>query len=168
LTELASLVYDGRWEVQDQLIRQCIECGRGLRVCQKAPCPARKLEKLRVAISGLPEEERLSIRGSINSAINAALRPPPDPNKKPRKKAPSLMLRGKVLDRLREAALALPLEERLSLRGTINSGLRVNVGRNGGRPKDPKKKRCPCGTMTLKRAKTRKHYVDGKCVPSVK
>jgi len=71
------------------------------------------------------------------------------------------------LEPLRLSISGLTLEEKLSIRGTINAQLRMHIGRNGARPRDKTQPRCPCKRMTLKRAKTRKHVVDGVCNPAV-
>lgn len=55
------------------------------------------------------------------------------------------------------------LREMYGLVGTL---LREATGKLGGRPRDPKKERCPCGAMTAKRAAARGHVCLAELEPA--
>jgi hypothetical protein len=64
-----------------------------------------------------------------------------------------------TVEHIRALMVSLPLEQRLSLRGSLNVSMRETAGTGGGRPRSDLP-RCACGAMTQTRAETRKHVCE--------
>jgi hypothetical protein len=56
-------------------------------------------------------------------------------------------------------------DDKRSIVGSLAASMRHTIGTAGGRHKDMDQPRCPCGMMTMKRARTRRHFdsMSGIC-----